>query len=143
VGGSTCDDGHVPCQEDTINEVQTVSVLIVDDQPPFRAVARTVVDLAPGFEVVAEAESGEDALAQAAVLAPSMVLMDINLPGINGIDATRQIVDGAPGTVVILLSTYDADSLPGGAAECGAARYVHKEDFSPAVLREVWESAKH
>ncbi len=58
--------GSVPCKEDTIDEVQTVSVLIVDDQPPFRAVARTVVDLAAGFEVVGEAETGEEAVEQAA-----------------------------------------------------------------------------
>jgi DNA-binding NarL/FixJ family response regulator len=131
----------VPCKEDTINQVQTVSVLIVDDQPPFRAVARTVVDLAPGFDVIGESETGEDAIEQAAALAPSLVLMDINLPGINGIEATRQIIGAAPSTVVILLSTYDADSLPGGADTSGAARYIHKEDFSPAVLRDVWDEA--
>jgi two-component system, NarL family, invasion response regulator UvrY len=119
--------------------VQTVSVLIVDDQPPFRAVARTVVDLAPGFAVAAEAESGEAAVSVAAEVAPELVLMDINLPGMNGIEATRRIVEAAPDTVVILLSTYDADSLPSGADTCGAMRYVHKEDFSPAVLRDTWE----
>jgi DNA-binding NarL/FixJ family response regulator len=124
--------------EDTIDEVQTVTVLIVDDQPPFRAVARTVVDLAPGFEVVGEAESGEEAIQWAAALAPAVVLMDINLPGVNGVEATRRIVEHATDTVVILLSTYDADSLPAGAEGSGAARYVHKEDFSPVVLQEVW-----
>lgn len=131
----------MPCKEEIIDDVQTISVLIVDDQPPFRAVARTVVGLAHGFEVVGEAETGEAALQQAAALEPAIVLMDINLPGINGIDAARRIVDAAPDTVVVLLSTYDADSLPTGADDCGAARYVHKEDFSPAVLREVWEQA--
>jgi len=129
----------VPCKEETIDEVQTVSVLIVDDQPPFRAVARTVVDLAPGFVVTAEAESGEDAVRIAAETAPALVLMDINLPGMNGIEATQHIIDAAPDTVVLLLSTYDTDSLPAGADTCGAARYVHKEDFSPSVLRDAWD----
>lgn len=129
----------MPCKEETIDEVQTVSVLIVDDQPPFRAVARTVVDLAPGFAVTAEAESGEDAVRIAAETAPALVLMDINLPGMNGIEATQRIVDAAPDTVVLLLSTYDTDSLPAGADTCGAARYVHKEDFSPSVLRDAWD----
>jgi two-component system invasion response regulator UvrY len=115
-----------------------VSVLIVDDQAPFRAVARTVVQLAAGFAVVGEAASGEEAVEMAAALHPAMVLMDINLPGINGIEATRQIVAAAPDTVVIMLSTYRADDLPSDAADCGAARYVHKEDFGPAVLREIW-----
>ena len=115
-----------------------VGVMIVDDQAPFRAVARTVVDLAAGFTVVGEAASGEEAVEMAASLHPALVLMDINLPGINGIEATRQIVAADPDTVVIMLSTYRADDLPSDAADCGAARYVHKEDFGPAVLREIW-----
>ena len=115
-----------------------VGVLIVDDQAPFRAVARTVVQLAAGFSVVGEAASGEEAVELAASLHPSLVLMDINLPGINGIEATRQIVAAAPDTVVIMLSTYRADDLPSDAADCGAARYVHKEDFGPAILQEIW-----
>jgi DNA-binding NarL/FixJ family response regulator len=129
------------CKEITINDVGTVSVLIVDDQPPFRAVARTVVGVAAGFEVVAEAETGEEAVAAAAAQHPAMVLMDINLPGINGIEATRRIVEADPDAVVVLLSTYDAESLPADALDCGAARYVNKEDLSPAVLRAVWESS--
>ncbi len=115
-----------------------VSVLIVDDQAPFRAVARTVIQLAVGFAVVGEAASGEEAVEMAAALHPAMVLMDINLPGIDGIEATRQIVAAAPDTVVIMLSTYKADDLPSDAADCGAARYVHKEDFGPGILREIW-----
>ncbi|MEZ5322841.1 MAG: response regulator transcription factor [Microthrixaceae bacterium] len=129
-------------EEVIINAVETVSVLIVDDQPPFRTVARTVVGIAPGFEVVAEAESGEAAVDAAATSRPAMVLMDINLPGINGIEATRRILATAADTVVVLLSTYDAESLPSDARDCGAARYVHKEDLSPQVLREVWDAAR-
>lgn len=115
-----------------------MGVLIVDDQAPFRAVARTVVDLVAGFVVVGEAASGEEAVAMAADRHPALVLMDINLPGISGIEATRQIVAAAPETVVMMLSTYRADDLPSDAATCGAARYVHKEDFGPAVLLETW-----
>jgi two-component system invasion response regulator UvrY len=115
-----------------------VGVLIVDDQAPFRAVARTVVQVAAGFSVVGEAASGEEAVEMAASLTPGLVLMDINLPGINGIEATRQIVAAAPDTVVVMLSTYRADDLPSDAADCGAARYVHKEDFGPAILQEIW-----
>jgi DNA-binding NarL/FixJ family response regulator len=68
-----------------------------------------------------------------------MVLMDINLPGINGIEATRLIVADHPDVAVVLLSTYKEDDLPADAGDCGAARYVHKEDFGPAVLREIWD----
>ncbi|MEZ5322827.1 MAG: response regulator transcription factor [Microthrixaceae bacterium] len=126
----------------TLPDVGTIPVLIVDDQQPFRAVARTVVALAPGFEVVAEAVSGEEAVEMAAAHGPAVVLMDINLPGIDGIEATRLITEASPDIVVVLLSTYDAASLPSTAATCGAARYVHKEDLSPAILQEVWEQRR-
>lgn len=120
------------------SDAPDVSVLIVDDQAPFRSVAGTVVRLAPGFAVMGEVESGEDAVATAAASHPDLVLMDINLPGINGIEATRRILADAPDTVVILLSTYTEADLPSDARVCGAASYVHKEDFSPAVITSVW-----
>lgn len=110
------------------------TVLIVDDQRPFRDVARTVVAVTRGFEVVGEAGTGEDAVAMADAVTPQLVLMDINLPGISGIEATRRILASHPATKVILLSTYAADDLPDDARSCGADRYVHKEDFGPAVL---------
>ncbi len=114
-----------------------VSVLIVDDQAPFRRAARAVVTVTAGFEVAGEAESGEEAVALAGELHPGLVLMDINLPGISGIEATRQITAAAPDTVVMLLSTYQAADVP-DVADCGAAAYVHKEQFGPDVVRDVW-----
>jgi DNA-binding NarL/FixJ family response regulator len=119
-----------------------VPVLIVDDQAPFRRAARAVVTATPGFEVAGEAESGEEAVELADALAPScLVLMDINLPGINGIEATRRITAAHPGAVVMLLSTYQAGDLPSDAGSSGAAEYVHKEEFGPGVVRDVW--ARH
>jgi len=118
---------------------ETVSVLIVDDQPPFRDAARTVVSLLRGWHVVGEVATGEDAVAAARRTAPGIVLMDINLPGINGIEATRQILAELPFVRVVLLSTYAAADLPADALECGAAAYVRKEDLSPRMLRGVLE----
>ena len=115
----------------------TVSVLIVDDQPPFRAAARTLVSVLGGWQVVGEVDNGEDAVTSALDLHPDVVLMDINLPGISGIEATRRIVDAAPDVRVVLLSTYQADDLPADAMSCGAVAYVRKEDLSPRVLRGV------
>jgi len=112
----------------------SVGVLIVDDQAPFRRAARAVVTATPGFEVVGEAESGEEAVALVEDLDPEVVLMDINLPGINGIEATRRITATHPNVVTLLLSTYREEDLPAGTDDCGAAAYVNKEEFGPAVL---------
>ena len=115
-----------------------VAVLIVDDQAPFRRAARAVVTATPGFEVVGEAESGEEAVQMVDALEPGLVLMDINLPGINGIEATRRITNAHPAAVVVLLSTYQMGDLPGDAEGCGAVAYVHKEDFGPALVQDAW-----
>ena len=99
---------------------------------------RAVVTATPGFEVVGEAVTGEEAVEMADALEPAMVLMDINLPGINGIEATRRITAAHPETLVMLLSTYQAGDLPSDADSCGAAEYVHKEQFGPSVVEELW-----
>jgi DNA-binding NarL/FixJ family response regulator len=117
----------------------TVSVLVVDDQLPFRMAARAVVRRAEGFELIAEAENGEEAVEKVVDLQPELVLMDINMPGMNGLDATRQIVDRSPNTVVFLCSTYERADLPPDAATSGAAAYVNKEEFGPALLRQLWD----
>jgi DNA-binding NarL/FixJ family response regulator len=120
---------------------EPVPVLIVDDQAPFRRAAHLVITATDGFTVVGEAESGEAAVEMVDALEPGLVLMDINLPGINGIEATRQITHAHPKVVVMLLSTYQAADVPADAGDCGAAAYVHKEDFGPALVRDVW--ARH
>ncbi|MCA1831258.1 MAG: response regulator transcription factor [Actinomycetota bacterium] len=118
----------------------TVRVLIVDDQLPFRAAARLVVASTPGFEVAGEAESGEDSIEKARDLDPDLVLMDVNLPGINGLEATRRIVD-AGHAVVLLLSTYDEEVYGPRVAESGAAAYIPKSTFGPDLLAEAWAAA--
>ena len=117
---------------------QAVSVLIVDDQAPFRRAAAAVVRMTGGFDVVGEAGSGEEAVELVATLAPQLVLMDINMGGISGIEATRRIRSANPDVVVALLSTYQADDLPADASTSGAVAYVNKEEFGPQVLEEVW-----
>src|SRR5580765_2945248 len=133
---------------DLVNEGVTgvaVRVLIVDDQEPFRMAARMVVEATDGFDVVGEAETGEASVSMAAELAPDLVLMDVNLPGINGLDATRQILagatDGSRAVVVLLLSTYEEEEYAPRAAECGAAAYIPKSAFGPDRLEAAWEAA--
>jgi len=117
-----------------------VGVMIVDDQAPFRRAARMVMAATPGFDVIGEAESGEDAVDLFERISPGLVLMDINLGrGINGIEATRRITDAHPDATVLLLSTYQAADLPSGADSCGAAGYVNKEEFGPAIVLDLWK----
>jgi DNA-binding NarL/FixJ family response regulator len=116
-----------------------VRVLIVDDQEPFRLAARLVVEATEGFEVVGESETGEDSVERARSLHPDLVLMDVNLPGINGLEATRRILADAGGSVIVLLlSTYEEDEYAPRAAECGAAAYIPKAVFGPDRLEQAW-----
>ena len=116
-----------------------VRVLIVDDQELFRRAMGTVVEETDGFVVVGAAASGEESLARSAELAPDLVLMDVNLPGIDGIEASRRLTEPPGGPVVVLLSTYDEDEFD--IDGCGAAAYVAKAAFGPDRLSEAWAAA--
>lgn len=115
-----------------------VGVLIVDDQPFFRSAAREVVGAIPGFHAVAEASSGPEAVAAVCELRPELVLLDVRMPGMDGIEATRRIKAGYPRTVVVLISIEDVAGVPSTARTCGAAALVRKQDFGPSLLRELW-----
>lgn len=116
-----------------------IQVLIVDDQEAFRSAARLVVDLADGFVVAGEAETGEDGVEMAAELRPDLVLMDMNLPGIDGTEATRQIMATSPGTKVIGLSTYE--EFGDRAVAAGAIAFISKAEFEPGILSATWSSS--
>ena len=116
-----------------------VRVLVVDDQRPFRLAAAAVLRRTPSFALVGEAASGEQALELLAERTPDLVLMDITMPGMGGVEATRRLLAAAPGTVVLLCSTYPRSDLPPDAASSGAAAYLHKEELAPDVLQEVWQ----
>ena len=122
--------------------LDTVRVLIVDDQAAFRSAARLVVEMAEGFEVVGEAETAEDGLSQLDELSPDLVLMDVNLPGMDGLEATRRIVAGQGPPVVLVLSTYSSGDYEDRAVDAGAAAFISKSDFDPFSLQAAWESAQ-
>ena len=114
------------------------SVVVVDDQVPFRLAAKAVLRRLDCFELAGEASSGPEAIELVELLHPALVLMDINMPEMNGIEATRRIVSAHPETVVFLCSTYDVEDLPPGAADSGASAYVNKERFGAEMLRQLW-----
>jgi len=118
-----------------------VRVLVVDDQDAYRRAMAAVVSETAGFVVVGAVSTGEDSLDAVRELAPDLVLMDVNLPGIDGIEATARLASDAPGEapVVVLLSTYDEDEFD--RTGCDAAAYVSKAAFSPERLQEVWQDA--
>jgi two-component system, NarL family, invasion response regulator UvrY len=115
------------------------SVLVVDDQAPFRSAARAVLRRLDGFEFAGEASSGPEAIELVERLHPALVLMDINMPDMSGIEATRRITAAHPDVVVILCSTYDAADLPPAAAASGATAYVNKERLASDTIRRLWE----
>jgi adenylate cyclase len=117
-----------------------VRVLVVDDQPPFREAAKLVVDATIGFEVVGEAESGEAAVELATTLKPDLVLMDVNLPAMDGMEATRRILHALPETTIIALSTEVG--LATRAVASGAVTFVSKSEFDPDRLVSAWASAR-
>jgi DNA-binding NarL/FixJ family response regulator len=132
------DAGH----QTLYREAVPVTVLIVDDQAPFRRAARAVVEATEGFDVVGEVASGEASLETAHDLQPDLVLMDVNLPGINGLQATEQILASgmAKPPVVVVLSTYEAAEYAPRAFDAGAAGYISKSESSPERLEEAWKS---
>jgi CheY-like chemotaxis protein len=114
-----------------------VRVLVVDDQEPFRRAMTAVVEETDGFVVVGSAASGEESLESAAAVEPDLVLMDVHLPGIDGLEASRRLTRSTAPPVVVLLSTYDEDQVD--VAGSGAAAYVPKATFGPDRLAELWE----
>lgn len=119
--------------------ISPLSVIVVDDQAPFRLAARAVLRRTEGFELVGEAQNGLEALTLAHDVRPDLVLMDINMPEMGGIEATRRLVAELPDTVVVLCSTYGVGDLPPDAKFSGARAYVHKEQLSAKTIRRLWD----
>lgn len=133
-GSPIGDDLPVPADD-------VVTVLVVDDHAAFRRAAGRLIERIPGFRLVAEAATGEEGVEEAARQLPRLVLMDIKLPGIDGLEATRRLLAVHPAAVVVLCSTYLPADLPDGAAACGAAGYLRKEEATPDALAHLYRAA--
>ncbi len=112
----------------------------MDDQAPFRFAVKAVLRRLPCFQLAGEAKSGPEAITLVDEVRPALVLMDINMPEMNGIEATRRIVAAHPDVVVFLCSTHDVTDLPPGAPTSGARAYINKEHFGADALRQLWHN---
>jgi CheY-like chemotaxis protein len=115
-----------------------VRVLVVDDRSVFRDVICRLVDAAQGLDLLAAAESGETAVAAVTELEPDMVIMDVAMPGIGGIAASRRIKADRPATVVVLVSATHPADLPPEIDESLADVIVWKPHLRPALLEQIW-----
>ena len=117
-----------------MNAVPRIRVLIADDQALFREGLRTLLSTRPEVEVVAEAANGLEALAMAAQLQPAVVLMDLQMPKMDGIQATARMRDRHPDIPVLVLTTFDDDANLFGALRAGAAGYLLKDVSSDTLV---------
>jgi two-component system invasion response regulator UvrY len=114
-----------------------VGVLTVDDQAIFRSVARDVIEATPGFEPLGEAASGPEAVELAAELRPDLVLLDVRMPEMGGLESAAQIHAAAPNAAIVLLSTEEYEGTR-SVSSCGASAFLRKQAFGPVALRALW-----
>lgn len=117
--------------------MQALRVLIADDHPLFRNGLRTLLGAAPDVEVVGEAATGDDVVRLAATLQPDVVLMDIKMPALNGIDATRQLARETPQVRILVITMFEDDASVFSAMRAGARGYLLKDAEGEDILRAV------
>jgi DNA-binding NarL/FixJ family response regulator len=117
--------------------MESVRILLTDDHPVFRHGLRTLLAETADLTVVGEATTGEEAVALAEMLQPDVVLMDLRMPGTSGVEATRRIVQGRPGTQVLVLTMFEDDASVFTALRAGARGYVLKDAEKEDLLRAI------
>ena len=117
-----------------------VKVLAVDDQEIFRRAAHSLIAATPGFEQIGEAASGTEALELAETLRPDLVLVDVRMPDMDGVETARRLAEAVPGATVILISLEEVPELPSAINSVGAAAHVRKQELSPGKLTELWDA---
>jgi two-component system, NarL family, invasion response regulator UvrY len=119
-------------------EGRTIRVVTVDDQAPFREAARVLVDGTPGFELVGESSGGEAALDLVRDCDPDMVVIDVRMPGIDGIEVAHRLSAEDSTRVLVLATSADLHEFSPLAHSCGAAALVQKRWLTPRLLRGLW-----
>jgi DNA-binding NarL/FixJ family response regulator len=119
------------------SDTPTVRVLLADDQALFRAGLTRLLEEDPRVQVVGQAGDGAQAVELSGTLRPDVVLMDLKMPNVDGIEATRRIVSGQPGVRVLLLTTFETDSQVIKALEAGASGYVLKDSRPDSIVSSL------
>ena len=121
---------------------EKIRVLLADDHTVVRQGLRALLEAEPDIEVVGEAETGRQAVQQTRKLLPEIVVMDIAMPLLNGLEATRQIVKEVPGAKVLVLSSYNDDEYVHQLTEAGAAGYLLKQTAAGDLIKAVHEARR-
>src|SRR4029434_473770 len=122
--------------------MKRITILLAEDHMVVREGIRKLLDFANGFAVVGEAQTGRAAVTLVKRLRPDVVLMDIAMPQLNGLEATRQILKAVPTTKVLILSAHSDDAYVKSATEAGAAGFLLKQTSSEDVCRAIREAQK-
>jgi len=117
--------------------MSSLSVLIADDHPVFRDGIRALLEATPGTRMVGEATTGEEAVSLAEKLQPDLILMDVQMPGLNGIEATRRILEAHPGVRVLMVTMFEDDASVFTAMRAGARGYVLKDATREEIRRAI------
>jgi DNA-binding NarL/FixJ family response regulator len=115
---------------------------VVDDQPHFRRAAARLIAAIDGFRLVGEASTGEEAVDMVGTVGAELVLMDVRMPGMGGVEAARRILATLPATRVVLVSSSDLKALPNAVMSCGAERFLRKDELGAATLAELRSLAR-
>ena len=121
-----------------MSDARAVGVMTVDDQAVFRDVARAVIEATPGFVSLGEAPGGEEALVLAEELDPDLVLVDVRMPGIDGLETARRLSASHPRATIVLISTERLYGPSSCVESCGAVGLIRKDEFGPDTLRRLW-----
>ena len=116
---------------------EPIRVLVADDHPVFRRGMRAILGAEPEIELVGEATDGEGAVALALELRPDVILMDLNMPGVSGIEATRRVLEASPDVAVLMLTMFEDDKSIFAAMRAGARGYVLKGADGAETLRAI------
>jgi DNA-binding NarL/FixJ family response regulator len=125
-----------PCSPSAC-DANSVRIVIADDHSIYRRGLRNILERQLGWKVVAEVTNGKDAIEKVMALRPDIAVLDLKMPGLNGLEATRRILKSGSNTKILILSLYDSDSMVGQVLNAGAQGYLVKSDLAQDIIAAV------